>query len=125
MFHVPNEYRLKVGMLASTNVIGNNGFFILQHPTDRKLYIKVQASDQMGWEHVSVTLANRKYEGLKRCPTWEEMCYVKSLFWDKEDVVVQYHPAESSYVNTHPYCLHLFRPVGVEMPQPSPLMVGV
>lgn len=27
-----------------------------------------------GWEHVSVSLRNR-------CPTWDEMCLVKDIFW--------------------------------------------
>src|SRR5580658_4748259 len=44
------------------------------------------------FEHVSVSLAHR-------CPTWEEMCKIKDLFWDDEDVVVQFHPAKSEYVN--------------------------
>lgn len=59
-----------------------------------------------------------------RCPTWSEMCRVKAAFWDDDDVVVQYHPARSDYVNVHPYCLHLWRPVGIQMPQPDSLMVG-
>ena len=44
-----------------------------------------------------------------RCPTWQEMCGVKRRFFEPEDCVVQYHPPESTYVNDHPYCLHLWR----------------
>lgn len=66
-----------------------------------------------GWEHVSVSPKNQK-----RCPTWEEMCAIKDLFFDPEETVVQYHPAHSRYVNNHPYCLHLWRPVGAELPEP-------
>lgn len=64
-----------------------------------------QASDGGGWEHVSVST-------IERCPTWDEMCKVKSLFWDDDDLVVQYHPPASEYVNNHPYTLHLWRKSG-------------
>ena len=71
-----------------------------------------------GWEHVSVSFNHR-------CPTWEEMCEIKNLFFHPDEVVVQYHPAESEYVNTHPYCLHLWRPIGQAMPTPPAWMVGL
>lgn len=79
--------------------------------------ILVIASDGMGWEHVSVSLPSR-------CPTWEEMCYIKNLFWDETDTVIQYHPPKSEYVNAHPYCLHLWRKIGYEFPLPESIMVG-
>jgi hypothetical protein len=72
----------------------------------------------MGWEHVSVS--KKTYT-----PTWDEMCYVKSLFWDEEDTVIQYHPAKSQYVNNHPYCLHLWRPTKERVPVPDPILVGI
>lgn len=52
------------------------------------------------------------------------MCYVKSLFWEDEDAVFQIHPPKSEYVNEHPYCLHLWRPVDVVMPRPPYITVG-
>lgn len=55
------------------------------------------------WEHVSVSTA-------RRCPTWEEMCWVKGLVFDDEDCVVQFHPPQSKYVNRHPFVLHLWKP---------------
>jgi len=56
----------------------------------------------LDWEHVSVS---RKH----RIPRWEEMCFVKDLFWDEEETVVQFHPRKTEYKNVHPYCLHLWR----------------
>lgn len=118
MFKVPNQYRIKSGALASTDEYGNNGAFMI-----RSLKIKVVlaaiASDQGGWEHVSVSLPNR-------CPTWEEMCFVKNLFWDEDDFVVQMHPPKSDYVNCHPYCLHLWRKAGTNdfCERPPSVMVG-
>jgi hypothetical protein len=95
------------------------GAFHLRAPTGGRLRLLV--SDGSDWaacgfdgvpfEHVSVSLEDR-------CPTWEEMCWVKALFWEPEEVVIQYHPKESQYVNHHKFCLHLWRPVGVELPCP-------
>lgn len=67
--------------------------------------------DLVRWEHVSVSLEHE-------CPTWDVMCWVKRRFWDDEDCVVQFHPPSSVAVNVHPYCLHLWRPIGVEIPLP-------
>ena len=60
-------------------------------------------------EHVSVSLTKATGEPFLRTPTWEEMCYVKDQFWGDEDVVVQFHPKKSEYVNVHSYVLHLWR----------------
>lgn len=70
-----------------------------------------------GWEHVSVSTPYR-------CPTWEEMAFIKSLFWDEEETVIQYHPPRSQYVNKHRYCLHLWRKVGFDMPLPPKNLLG-
>lgn len=69
------------------------------------------------WEHVSVSLENR-------CPTWEEMCFVKNMFWTEEECVIQYHPPASLYRNFHPYTLHLWRPLLSDIPLPPPDTVG-
>ena len=79
----------------------------------------MQASEGAGWEHVSVSLPDR-------CPTWEEMSFIKNLFWDEEDFVIQIHPAGSDYVDLHPYCLHLWRKCGTNdyCEKPDKLLVG-
>jgi hypothetical protein len=53
------------------------------------------------------------------------MSHVKDMFWDTEETVVQYHPPESEYVNTHPYVLHLWRQTDAELPRPPAIMVGL
>lgn len=75
-------------------------------------------SDGLDWDHVSVSLP-----GLNRCPTWEEMHYIKKLFFEDSEVVMQLHPAETSYVNMHPFCLHLWRPHKLTVPLPPVGMV--
>lgn len=82
--------------------------------------LRVICSDQLGWEHVSVSHG-------KRCPTWEEMCFIKDLFFDDEEVVMQLHPRKHEYVNCHPFCLHLWRPTAENpgrIPEPPSIMVG-
>jgi hypothetical protein len=73
-----------------------------------------------GWEHVSVSL----YNAPKVCPTWDLMCWVKNLFWDEHEAVFQLHPAKADYVNRHPGCLHLWRPVDGKFPTPPKILVG-
>jgi hypothetical protein len=112
MFHVPEQCRVTTGPMRSDSSYGNNGQFWVKSLKFKRA-LMVQASDGMGWEHVSVSVYDRT-------PTWEEMCFVKNLFWDENDVVVQFHPAKSDYVNMHKYCLHLWRKAGTnnftEMP---------
>ncbi|MFH1455044.1 MAG: hypothetical protein ABIF22_01870 [bacterium] len=116
MFHVPNKSRIRTHpTYGSDDSIGNNGAFDLVF---NGYEVHCIASDGMLWEHVSVTI-NRK-----RCPGWEIMSYVKDLFWDEEDMVIQIHPPKSEYVNQHIYCLHLWRPIGVILPLPAQIMVG-
>jgi hypothetical protein len=117
MFHVPEEYRNQTGRLRSTRIDGNNGAFTIVSPIpNRVLYII--ASDGLSWEHVSVhVLQERK---LLRTPNWTEMCFVKDLFWDDEDVVMQLHPKKSEYVNNHPNVLHLWRPINLVQVIPTP-----
>ena len=116
-FLVPNQYRVLEGQFASTQYSGNNGLFLVPFKGAR-VSLRVIASDGGGWEHVSASYPHR-------CPTWEEMCRLKSIFWGPNDCVVQYHPPESDYVNNHSYCLHLWRPLGVDLPRPPSLMVGI
>lgn len=56
-----------------------------------------------GMEHVSIQLF------VDRLPKWNEMCYIKDLFWKEEEKVVQIHLSKSEYVN-FVEALHLWRP---------------
>jgi len=114
--HVPEKFRIRSGRVASDERFGNNGAFQVPLKTNRQT-VYVIASDEGGWEHVSVSRADR-------CPTWDEMCEVKNLFFGPDEWVVQFHPARSDYVNAHPYCLHLWKPTGAEVLKPPHWMVG-
>ena len=95
---------------------GNNGCFVIPYqPSAKKL--TVICSDGGGWDHVSVSLPSR-------CPTWDEMNFIKNLFFDSEEAVMQLHPPKSMYKNLHKYCLHLWRPQHERIPLPNSLMVA-
>jgi hypothetical protein len=121
-FHVPERYRHRIGEFGTTEANGNNGCFWVLLPHNQKL--KVFATDgaarpgETAWEHVSVSRRDR-------CPTWEEMCRVKELFWDDDDCVIQYHPPRADWISNHSFCLHMWRPVGIELPRPPSIMVGI
>jgi hypothetical protein len=108
--------RVTKGKMASIEADGMNGAFRV-HCTSGRI-MNVIVSDKLGWEHVSVS----PFKGAGT-PTWEEMCEVKGDFWDDEEVVIQYHPARSNYVNRHPNVLHLWKPIGIKLPLPPKVMV--
>lgn len=89
--------------------MGNNRALLIPKNGNKYFFV---ISDGLEWDHVSVSIADKK-----RCPTWEEMTWAKNLFFDKDETVIQIHPAEKNYVNNHPYCLHLWRYQG-GMPTP-------
>lgn len=125
MFHTPNIYRNKVhNRLGTDDSAGNNGYFIIPHNKIINQRMYVIASDGLGWEHVSVSIGSVGMEP-KRIPTWYEMCYIKSLFWDEEDAVVQIHPPKSEYINMHEHVLHLWRKCDTDWETPPKILVGV
>lgn len=121
---VPDRHRITSGMVGSDPSYGNNGVFQIPHYRIRGYLIFCIASDGEGWQHVSVTVCPEGKKKANRCPTWEEMCWVKDQFWNKDETVIQYHPPESEYVNNHPFCLHLWKPDNIEIPLPPSIMVG-
>lgn len=133
-FHVPEKFRiLRPHRMGTDASFGNNGCFVIKnefpksvrrHKGEVARELWCIASDGMGWEHVSIHVyiprLNKSYT-----PLWDEMCEAKDLFWDAEDVVFQYHPRKSEYVNNHPNVLHLWRPMDIDIPTPPPILVGV
>ena len=94
----------------------DGGRFDIKMPGGIKLF--VIASFGGGWDHVSVSLRNR-------CPTWDEMCFIKNMFFEENECVIQYHPPKSEYVNNHPYVLHMWKPQQAIIPMPPSIMVGI
>jgi hypothetical protein len=75
----------------------------IEFPTGVK-GVCVVGLDENGWEHVSIEL------NVNRLPKWSEMCFIKDLFWNEDEEVIQIHPKKSHYVNLTE-ALHLWRPV--------------
>ena len=118
-------YRLsdrKTPQCFSTTADGNNGFFIIPKKKAHEYY-QVKVSDGGGWDHVSVTIRSRLSEAAFRTPTWDEMCFIKDIFFEAEERVMQLHPRESEYVNVHPNVLHLWKPQTMDIPGPPRIMV--
>jgi hypothetical protein len=53
---------------------------------------KIRTMIDQGWDHVSVSLPNR-------CPNWQEMCFIKDVFFDAHECAMQLHPPKSENVN--------------------------
>lgn len=91
----------------------------LLQTTELRIIANRACRDSSWWEHVSVSTPDR-------CPSWEEMCIVKDLFWHEDELVVQFHPRKIDYVNFHPRTLHLWRPTRHKdrIPTPPTHLVG-
>lgn len=99
------------------------GAFTIPGPCSQELTVlatsgRDKASPTYPWEHVSVSTP-------RRCPNWIEMCFIKDLFWGPEECVLQYHVPASQQINNHPHCLHMWAPVGVPIPMPPAIAVGL
>ena len=100
-FHVPEKYRRHHPERPSS-IVPKGGVVLF--------CLAVSAWKGSEWyDHVSVSVKTHNGRETKRCPSWDEMCAVKDLFWDAEDAVIQIHPPASVYVNRHPWVLHLWR----------------
>lgn len=57
------------------------------------------------WLHVS---ASRR----DRVPSYAELCECKRVFVGPNLIALQVHPVESEHFSLHPFCLHLWAPIG-------------
>jgi hypothetical protein len=142
MMLFPEQYRLTWARLVPsrrddpairrwcTDPGDRHGVFFV--PSGRRR-LKVLASDAQGgpdegftvtegWEHVSVSVADRGGPTGAVLPTWTEMEMVRGLFWDPESTVIQVHPPRSTYVNVAEV-LHLWRPTTQPIPLPPVWLV--
>lgn len=120
-----DEARVRKGEFGSNSGDRFGAFFFSRGNTR----IKIIATDgqEVSWEHVSVTVAYRRgcCSWVERMPTWDEMCWVKNLFWNDDEAVMQLHPPKSEYMNNHRFCLHLWRPTTQDIPLPPSICVGI
>lgn len=102
---------------AGLSGTATEGFFLLPAHRLNGPPLRVIATNGGGWDHVSVSTE-------RRCPTWEEMEWVKRLFFDEDETAMQLHVPPADHVNCHPHCLHLWRPHAGEIPRPPNSYVG-
>ena len=107
------QYRRVHPALGASPSGSNYGFFVVRKY--RATYASLPC-DGEGWDHVSVSLEDR-------CPTWGEIQFVKELFFDDSETVVQFHPRKSHYVNKMPHCLHLWKRHGSDYDLPPEILI--
>jgi hypothetical protein len=123
------QYRITIGRYRSDPYEQGGAFRIPNGPGGRALFVVADAGLQgatelAGWEHVSVSIDSESARRKQHLPSWVEMDFIKRLFWDDEECVVQFHPPRSRWVNNMPV-LHLWRSIKGEFPMPHPLLIGV
>jgi hypothetical protein len=92
------------------------GVFRIRLKTSSSPFLII-VSNTEGWDHVSVSLPTR-------CPTWDEMEFIKRKFFRDDETVMQLHVAVADHRSFHPYCLHLWRPQNIAIPLPPGNMVA-
>ncbi len=100
---------------------GRDGFGGTVYDKKTRVRLNFIMSWGAGWEHCFVSITDR----YKRCPSWEQMCFIKDTFWNEDECCIEYHPAKKDYVNNHEYCLHIWKPINIEIPMPPSIMVGL
>lgn len=75
--HTLDDYRLKDFEMKFFGTTGDEGNGVFKVFVQGRSFFTI-ATSEAGWEHVSVSRANRR-------PTWEEMCAVKDKCEQKED----------------------------------------
>jgi hypothetical protein len=85
-----------------------NGAFLIKIKGEKYYIIASNGGD---WEHVSVSHKHK-------VPSWKIMCAVKEMFFEDNEVVMQLHPTKENYININENVLHLWKPVGQEIPTP-------
>ncbi len=128
-------FRVISGPIPSQEADGNNGAFRIPFTYDPHNVIidkavkpshvfNVIVSDGESWDHVSVHVSiELRAVRTVRTPSWDEMCFIKNLFFEAEEACMQIHPPASRYVNHHPSTLHLWRSHNRSIQMPPLFMV--
>lgn len=88
-------------------------------PVTRKRYW-CKFTSALGWEHVAVSPQPQR----GKTAEWDVMCKIKDIFWEEEECCIEYHPRKSQYVNNNETCLHIWKPLNIELPEPPTILLG-
>lgn len=122
------KYRFRTPMMADSPPGCFGGCFCFLHNGKMLNCIATDGKDpdlskpEQVWEHVSCHCVDPVFKK-EQTPTWEQMSYVASLFWEEDELLVQYRPAKKDYVNVHEHVLHWWKPVFLEIPTPPLICV--
>lgn len=86
--------------------------------TQKRYWCKFTRAE--GWEHVTVSPQPQR----GKTPEWDVMCKIKDIFWDEEECCIEFHPRKSQYINNNETCLHIWKPIGIDLPEPNTLLLG-
>lgn len=106
-----DQYRIKIGHYPRGDEF--EGAFVVRRDG---FELRVIAAVGAGWDHVSVSLEFR-------VPTWDEMEFIKRLFFKDDEYAIQLHVPPTKHINRHPFVLHLWRPRYKKLPLPPTWMV--
>lgn len=76
---------------------------------------EVTASNYMGWDHISIVVITKN--GMARIAASEEIERLKKMFFGDE-VTIEVHPKKKDYINIDEVMLHVWRPLGKDLPLP-------
>jgi len=109
MRHAPNfkAEKFRVGGPPRTN----HGTFLVPYQVAAapRVLLRVLVGQGGGWDHVSVGV-----QGGSRTPTWEEMEFVRTLFFRDDETAMQLSVPRAEHINLHPGVLHWWRPQTAE-----------
>ena len=113
------RWRITDGVMATASDFGMTGAFRVPGPLGMSLLVIASdgkdwaecALEGEAWEHVSVSCQ-------RRTPTWAEMEFVRDLFWEPGETVLQFSVPREQHINQHDHCLHLWRPTQTVIPLP-------
>lgn len=90
------------------------GAFLVRRNSGKPL--RVIASWQLDWDHVSVSLATKT-------PTYQDMKMVRRIFFKDDEWALEYHPPPKDYISVNDNVLHMWRPQSGTIPTPPKYMV--
>lgn len=114
------EFRCKDYSIWSSEKGDTFGVFIIRIGSYALLCI---VGDGHFWDHVSVTVRDKKGRQIKRLPNYNELCKVKNLFFEDDEIVVHYFVPATDHVNINDWCLHLWKHQQKPFPRPPMYMV--
>lgn len=95
----------------ANNTIGKSNIsksFLIPLNDNKKAFV-IASEDFVGWDHVSAHIISVESGSLNRTPNNEEMQFLRNIFFEDEDVVVEFHPAKKDYINNYSYALHMWK----------------